>query len=513
MRWIIIGAAIFAAFFTITLRVIDTVWPPQAPQRPPEVATRPLVPMTKTSFLIAPVAVADSAIRDALEAAAPRDLTGKRENPATELLSKAEIGWTMTRGPLGVGGRPDALAVTTTLNGALRLTGQLGKEVSNLGGRIAGLAGNEIGQAVQNLAGKAFDQKAELRGNVAVLARPVLTPAWRLDPNLTSQVAVADASLPISGTMFNVGKEIKPVVDRAVAEQVAALATRIRNDPAMEQAARRQWAKMCRSVSLKNAAAGMPDLWLEMRPVRAFAAQPRVDAQAVNLVLGVQAETRVIPQETAPNCPFPAEVEIVPPIDRGLISIGLAIDVPFTEVNRLLEAQIKGRSFPDDGSGAVAATIEGASLMGAGDRLLIALKVRARETKSWFGFGAPADVFVWGRPVLDRDNQTLRLADIAIDADSEAALGLLGAAARAALPYLQATLTEKAVIDLKPFAASARASIEAAVGEFTRQDPGVRVEAAITDLRLAAIEFDAATLRVVAEVNGAVQVNITALPK
>jgi len=73
--------------------------------------------MTKTSVVIAPIAVADSAIRDALEAAAPRDLTGKRENPVSNLLSKAEIGWTMTRGALGVGGRPDALAVTTTLNG------------------------------------------------------------------------------------------------------------------------------------------------------------------------------------------------------------------------------------------------------------------------------------------------------------------------------------------------------------------------------------------------------------
>jgi hypothetical protein len=281
----------------------------------------------------------------------------------------------------------------------------------------------------------------------------------------------------------------------------------------MERVARREWAKMCRSVSLKKAAADMPDLWLEMRPVRAFAAQPSVDAQAVNLVLGVEAETRVIPLETTPNCPFPAQLEIVPAIDRGRIAIGLAIDVPFSDINRLLEAQIKGRTFPDDSSAPVTATIDSASLKGAGDRLLIALKVRARETKSWFGFGAPADVFVWGRPVLDRDNQSLRLTDITVDVDSQAALGLLGAAARAALPYLQSTLAEKAVIDLKPLAASARQGIESAVAEFTRQEPGVRVDTAITDLRLAGIDFDAATLRIVAEVNGGVRVNVTALPQ
>jgi len=516
MRNIVVGVAIFAAFFTIALRVMDTLWPPEPPRGPAVVAPPPLAPMTTSSFLIAPVTVSDIAIREALEAVAPRDLTGKRDNPVSSLLSKAEIGWTMTRGPLGVSGRSDTMTVSTALNGTFRLTGQVGAQVGaqvgNITGRIAGFAGADIGNAVQNLAGKTFDQKAELRGNVAVLSRPSLTPSWRLEPNLTSQVTIQEVSLPISGSVFNVAKEVKPLVDRAVAENVAALGTRIRNDPSIEQAARREWAKMCRSVSLKKAAAGLPDLWLEMRPVRAFAAHPRIEPQAVNLVLGVQAETRVVPGETKPNCPFPAQVDIVPQVDRGRVSIGLAIDVPFTEVTRLLEAQIKGRSFPDDGSGPIAATIEAATVQGAGDRLLIALKVRARE-RSWFGFAALADVFVRGRAALDRENQILRLTDIAIDVESEAAMGLVSAAARAALPYLQATLAEKAVIDLKPFAAGARESIAAAVDSFTRQEPGVRVDAAISDLRLASIEFDAVILRLVMEVNGTVAASVTALPK
>jgi hypothetical protein len=517
MRNFVIGAAIFAAFFMVALRVMDALWPQEPPPQPVMVATPPLAPMTTSSFLIAPVAVTDSAIREALEAVAPRDLTGKRDNPVSALLSKAEIGWTMTRGPLGVGGRSDAMVVSSKLDGTLRLTGQVGAQVGaqvgNITGRIAGLAGTDIGNAVQNLAGKTFDQKVELRGNVAVSARPSLTPGWRLEPNLTSQVTIQDVSLPIAGSALNVAKEVKPLVDRAIAENVAALGTRIRNDAAIEQAARREWAKMCRSISLKKTAPGLPDLWLEMRPVRAFAAHPRVEPNAVNLVLGVQAETRVIPGETKPNCPFPPQVEIVPSIDRGRVSIGLAIDVPFTEVNRLLEAQIKGRSFPDDGSAPIAATIEAATVQGAGDRLLIVLKVRARETRSWFGFTTLADVYVRGRAALDRDKQILRLTNIAIDVESEDAMGLVSAAARAALPYLQTELTEKAVFDLKPYAAGARDSIAAAVDAFTRQEPGVRVDAAISDLRLTGIEFDATILRLVAEVNGTVAANVTTLPK
>ena len=47
-----------------------------------------------------PTAIALSAIRDALETAAPRNLAGKRDNPLPQLLSNADIGWTVDRGPL-----------------------------------------------------------------------------------------------------------------------------------------------------------------------------------------------------------------------------------------------------------------------------------------------------------------------------------------------------------------------------------------------------------------------------
>jgi len=180
-------------------------------------------------------------------------------------------------------------------------------------------------------------------------------------------------------------------------------------------------------------------------------------------------------------------------------------------VNRLLEARLKGKSFPEDKSSAFTATIQGASLAASGDRLLLSLRVKANENKSWFGLGAEATVHVWGRPVLDRPHQVLRLTDIVLDVKSEAAFGLLGAAARAAVPYLQQALAENAVVDLVPLATNARKSIEAAISDFRKSADGVRVDPAVTDLRLVGIEFDAKTLRVVAEIDGTVRVAVTKL--
>src|SRR5262249_21010229 len=212
--------------------------------------------------------------------------------------------------------------------------------------------------------------------------------------------------------------EVKPLLDRKVNEQIEALQARLRADPFLELTARREWAKMCRSIALGAASPGMPNLWLELRPTRAFAAQPRIDESALTLTIGVQAETRIVPAETRPDCPFPAQLELVPQLDQGRVNIAVPIDIPFTEVNRLVEAQLKGKTFPEDKAGAFAATIRGVELAASGDRLLISLRVRANEQRSWLGLGADATVHVWGKPVLDRERQMLRLADVTLDVES-----------------------------------------------------------------------------------------------
>src|ERR1700730_2937841 len=95
-----------------------------------------------------------------------------------------------------------------------------------------------------------------------------------------------------------------------------------------------------------------PRLRLELRPTRAIAVQPHVDASAVTVTVGIEAETRVTSTETKPDCPFPEKISIIPPTPGG-VSIAVPIDMPFTEINKIVEAQSAGRSFPEDGSGSV----------------------------------------------------------------------------------------------------------------------------------------------------------------
>jgi hypothetical protein len=301
------------------------------------------------------------------------------------------------------------------------------------------------------------------------------------------------------------------VLDKLVHDQTDALEAYMRNDPFIETAARAEWAKLCRAIPLGAGAPGMPNLFLEMRPVRAIAAQPRIDGKAVTLLVGLQAQTRIVPNETKPDCPFPQQLDIVPQANEGTVSIAVPIDIPFTELSRLLAVQVAGKTFPEDGSGAFATQIKQASIAASGDRLLISLVVNVKKRGLFSFFGADAAVNVWGRPVLDTQNQILRLTDVALDVQSNAAFGLLGAAAQAAAPLLQKTLADEAVIDLKPFAADAKQRIGSAVGALAAQSPGLSANVTVDDLRLAGIAYDDKTLRVIANAYGTVNVAISSL--
>jgi hypothetical protein len=516
-RLILFGTASLVISFFASLAVMNWFSPRDAgsTMKPALASLPPLPPATRSSTIVAPISIALSAIREAVERAAPRNFGGKTDNPAPQLIQNADINWTVARGPIAASGGGNALSISTALNGSVHALGALSQQA---GGAVNGLVTNLLGDAGKKLSSaglginiKNIDANADIRGTVAVVARPALLANWRVEPNLAGQVNLADTNVSTAGLRINVNGQLRPIIDKMVNEQVAAMGQRVRSNPIIEQTARTEWTKMCRSMPLQAPGSG-PELWVELRPVKVLAMQPKIDAANVQLTLAIEGETRITATQTKPVCAFPDALEIVPSLDAGRVNIGVPIDLPFTEVNKIIDAQLKDKTFPDDGSGSVAITVKSASVEPAGSRLLISLLVNAAEKKTFFGFGGDATVHVYGKPVLDQAQQVLRLTDIQLAVESEAAFGLLGAAARAAMPYLQRSLADKAKVDLKPFAANARNKIAAAMNDFKKSEDGVTVDAAVTGLRLVDIAFDAKTLRVIAEADGTVNVAVTQLP-
>ncbi len=485
---------------------------PQAAVKAPVLADLPpLKAMSRVSSVNALIAIPLQTIATAAEQAAPKNFVGTADNPVPQLLKNPDINWSVARGPIAASNAQNALALTTAINGTLHVKGALSANAQGaINNALGGLLGGNVAKQLGGINIQQFNAKADIAGNVQATARPSLLPNWRIEPNIAAQVNLGDTALSISGIRVNVPNQIKPMIDNAVNQQLAQVQNVVRNDATLEKVARVEWAKLCRSIPLQ-AAAGLDAMFLELRPTRAVAAQPVVQGNQINMTIGLEAQTRITATQTKPDCPFPAALSIAGQLTDRL-NIAVPIDIPFTQINKLIEAQLVGKTFPENGGGAAEVTVKKATVAASGERLLVSLRVDGKEKKSFLGLGGEADVHIWGKPVLDQKQQVMRLENIELAIESEAAFGLLGAAARAAMPYLQNALAERATIDLKPFAADARKQIAAAIADIKLDQNGVRADPAVTDIRLAGIEYDNKTLRVIGEADGVIKVTVNKLP-
>src|ERR1700716_3699584 len=175
LKWIPIGIAIVAVSFLISLKAMDWL-APRGTVRPPVLAELPPLPPTpRSSTVMAPIAIALTAIRETVDRGAPRSFAGKADNPVSQVLQNADIGWTASRGPIAATGAQDVLSLATPLTGTLNVTGSLtSKATGALGDALGGLLGDNVAKQIGGVNINSLNANAEIKGNVTITARPKL---------------------------------------------------------------------------------------------------------------------------------------------------------------------------------------------------------------------------------------------------------------------------------------------------------------------------------------------------
>src|SRR6476619_6822146 len=204
-RAILIAVAVVAVSFVVSLKAMDWLSPRGSVPAPVLAELPPLPSTARVSFIMAPVSIALSAIRDAADRGTPRNFAGKAENPVSQILENADIGWTASRGPIAATGAQDVLSLATPLTGKLNVTGSLSSKATGaLGDAIGGLLGGNVAKQIGSVNIQGINASAEIKGTVSFSSRPRLAASWRVEPNLTAQVSLGDTSLSVAGARLNV---------------------------------------------------------------------------------------------------------------------------------------------------------------------------------------------------------------------------------------------------------------------------------------------------------------------
>src|SRR6266852_9287851 len=148
-RTIAIAAGVVVLAFLLALKALDWLSPGGTVPAPALVELPPLPPVSRSSYVVAQVAVALSAIRDVADRAAPRNFAGKADNPVSQVLQNADIGWTASRGPISATGGQDVLSLATPLTGTLNATGSLSaKATGAVGDALGSLLGGDVAKRI-----------------------------------------------------------------------------------------------------------------------------------------------------------------------------------------------------------------------------------------------------------------------------------------------------------------------------------------------------------------------------
>src|ERR1700676_345259 len=165
LKTILLGVAVVAVSFFVSLKAMDWLSPRGTVPAPALVELPPLPPAPRSSSIVAPIVIPLTAIRDAADRGAPRTFAGKADNPVSQILQNADIGWTASRGPITATGAQDVLSLATPLTGTLNVTGSLtSKATGAIGDALGGLLGGNFGKEIGSVNIKSLNASAEIKG-------------------------------------------------------------------------------------------------------------------------------------------------------------------------------------------------------------------------------------------------------------------------------------------------------------------------------------------------------------
>ena len=434
-----------------------------------------------------------------------------------EINLRASTSWKLVRTPLVLSGNDGAIRGTVDLAGPVRVAAHLGPARASA--------------------------TVDLGGRILVSARPQLQPDWRMTvPEFHLKAlldeARVDLSLPITRMVpFEVIKKIpivkdipligaivdgvtevvktvtrpieeittfrvsvRSIVQRYLDPEIASLRDDIVRDVGsadfLRESAEGNWKNLCISIPVESG------LWLQIKPIRARAAQPQITTDGILLQLGIDAETWMSPREIEPSCPFPASVTLESPRPSS-IEINLPAEVDYSVLKKGLSDLLVGKIFEDLVYVRVDDVI---TVSSAGRSLQLGVAVTV-DTGGWFGPRAAGTVYVLVQPHLDVDSKTVRFLNVRMDTASRnavvAAVGKLGE------PLLERAI-ERYELDLE----STRQQLLSAANDAldALSSDGLVVNGRIDDVRLTRLDVDEKAIRLLATARGNMSVIVTEVP-
>ncbi len=465
------------------------------PPAQPVPAAEP-TPIASLSRVFLPIDVPLATIRARLEREVPITMQGESADPVRhKAVIDDTLRWHARRGPLQLAGQGDRLDVRVATLGDAQVSGKVRP--------VRGSLGKLLRRATGGASDVPFRVHAKASATLTAVLRPAVAPDWRILPNVTAQVDVQRAEVPVAGlARVDVRPTVRAALQRKVDEQLARLRQRLAQDQRLHRLAGSAWAALHRVQQVTDD----PRSWLVVTPVGIAATPIRVDSVAIRMGLEVTAETRLVIADAPPaNAPGPLPALATTGRKPGYLEVNTRASASWDRLNRALATRLADRRLA--GADGTRIGIRRAEITPWGEGVLLTLDLDARRDP-WYR--ASGRVYLTGRPRLDAATQVLHFDDL--DFVLETRHALASAARWLMASTILDQITQSASLDLAPHIQRAKAEAAEAIERYVRDGPdNVTLTAQLHDINVTELAVTEHDLQIGLNARADVRAEITSL--
>ena len=435
-----------------------------------------------TTNLTLPVQVSLQDLEGLLERELPRNMSG-REGISISLVKDERLEWTMNRSPVRLSVDNGRLRASTTISGTVSVKGKV------------------------RPVGPKFSVSVDVSTVARLWMRPMLTAAWRLQPNVQANATVRRAEIDIPLGTISVRTQSQRAVNRLVERLESRLNERIGNDDSLAELGRKLWEISHRTLNV----AAEPPTWIVLIPARVGATQVRIDDEGVGFEVFVAGRTAVVMGEeptryAAGDLP---ELHISEERSEGEIELAVPVFAEWETLDSAIANRVRARPVVYEGRSGVL-TVHEISVSGGEDGALLVSATVSLEPTGWIDrvlsfFGLTESlkgqvVEMSARPALSEDGRSVRLDGVDMTVSSSE---LLEAVSRTYSWLTDQTIENlvehNAIVDLERQLEDAEAKAQSSLNEVTQglRERGFAIDVDLRPVtRISSLVVEADGLRV-----------------
>ena len=262
---------------------------------------------TKVSL---PIFIPLEGIQATMENAIPRRNMGRRD-AEFPVIADGWFGWDFRRSGIQLDEDVGQLLVATNLSGEARA----------------------FSDGIINISAH-----ANVHAGVRLWVNPRFQDNWSVNPNISGNVTIHDAIIPIGPIKISVKSKLQPVVNRLFNQQTNKL------NEYVKEASNKHALEIWSALNIVEKLSQDPLIWLTVTP-RAFAVtQPRINSTGIYLHFLAEAETDLkigtTPKRSISSVQLPTTLIILDAPENGSLDLAMPIIIKFKTFNSLIEDRL-----------------------------------------------------------------------------------------------------------------------------------------------------------------------------